>query len=80
MFKKIKEYLKNATFKSVLKDVVKVAKEFFAWRFAMITIGGLASVFTYLGVSRFFGFIFIAYFVVCIFVELVRIHKENNKE
>ena len=82
MFKKIKDYFKNATFKGVVKDLIKVLRDFFAWRFSMITIGGLASIMVYFGVSKFlskfFGFIFIVYFVIALVATLVKIHKEKG--
>ena len=68
MFKKINDYFKGATFMSVVLDVVKVLKEFFAWRFAISVVGILASIIAYKE-SKFLGFIFLVYFIISLCVE-----------
>jgi len=79
MFKKINDYFKNATFISVALDVVKLLKDFFAWRFAIDLMGIFASIIVYAAASKFAGFIFLAYFIISLCVEIVRMNKERKK-
>lgn len=79
MFKKIRDYFNGATFMSVVLDVIKLLKEFFAWRFAIDLMGIFASIIVYAAASKFAGFIFLVYFVISLCVEIVRMNKERKK-
>jgi hypothetical protein len=63
LVKKVKDYFKAATVKSVLKDVCKAIWKFFHWRFATIVLGGFASFIVYYDSSQLIGLVLLAVFV-----------------
>jgi len=70
LVKKVKDYFKAATVKSVLKDVCKAIWKFFHWRFATIVLGGFASFIVYFDSSKLIGLVLLAAFALMLINDL----------